>query len=83
MGKKLLLWDMDLATATEFYERCKARNVTTSEGQNEVLMELAKEGKIKGVMETERTPDQVAKDMAKNFGNVLYVKGKKDVKQKD
>jgi len=75
--EKLLMFEMTVDVAKEFYERCMARNALTREEKTAILIELAEEGKMNSVMETSRTPDQVAKDMSKNFGKVLYLKPKK------
>lgn len=78
--KKTLMFEMTVEVAQEFYRRCIDRNAQTREEKTEILIELAKEGQMRSVMQTDRTPDQVAKDMSKNFGNVLYVKPKKEGK---
>jgi hypothetical protein len=72
----MLMFEMTLRTAEEFFLRCKERGADTEEQRLAILKELAEEGQLKSVMQTNRTADQVAKDMAKNFGNVLYVKPK-------
>jgi len=76
MGKNLM-FEMTVDTALEFYERCLKQKAETLEEKTQILIDLAKEGKMKSVMSTDRSMDQVAKDMSKNFGNVLVVKGKK------
>lgn len=79
----MIMWEMTLEVAQEFYRRCIERHAETEKEKTAILVELAKEGKMNSVMETKRTPDQVAADMAKNFGKVLYVKGKKRKKDAD
>lgn len=73
----MLVFEMTLEVAQEFYKRCTEREAVTLEERTKILVELANEGKMNAVMETKRTPDQVAKDMAKNFGKVLSIKRKK------
>lgn len=72
------MFEMTIAVAAEFYKRCEAQKADTLDERMAILVDMAKEGKMKSVMETKRTADQVAKDMAKNFGKVLYVKPKKE-----
>lgn len=79
----MLMFEMTLKTAREFCKRCIARGAETRQEKTEILIEMAKEGLMNSVMETKRTPDQVAEDMAKNFGNVLYIKPKKGRKNAD
>ena len=70
----VLVWQMDLETAEEFYTRCMDRNAVTEDERVEILIELANEGRMKSVSKTDRTADQVAEDMSKKFGDVLYFK---------
>jgi hypothetical protein len=72
------MFEMTVEIALEFYQRCKDRKAKTEKQRLKIMMELAKEGKLKSVMQTKRTPDQVAKDYAKNFGQVLYIKSQKE-----
>jgi hypothetical protein len=76
-NKKTLMWTMTADVALGFYKRCMERNATTPEEKYEILAELAQEGKITNIMATGRTPDEVAKDLSKNFGNVLHIKARK------
>lgn len=73
----MIMFEMTLEVAQEFYRRCTERKAVTQEERTNILIELAKEGQMKAVMETKRTPEQVAKDLAKNFGKVLFIKPKK------
>jgi len=78
----MILWNMDVDTAIEFYKRCMERNAETEEERVEILTELAEEGRINCVSQTNRTPEQVAEDMSKNYGNTLFLRadGEHDVK---
>lgn len=78
---KILMFEMTLEVAEEFYRRCQERKAETEEARTLILVELAEEGRMKSVIETKRTADQVVKDMAKNFGKVLYVSPKKKKKK--
>lgn len=73
----MLMYEMNVDTALLFYTLCERLKADTEEKRVAVMNYLAEKGLVNSVMYTDRTADQVAKDMAKNFGNVLYVKGKK------
>lgn len=68
---------MTLEVAEEFYRRCAAKNAVTRAEREAVLFELANEGRMNYVAETNRTMEQYIEDTAKNF-NVLYVSPKKE-----
>lgn len=73
----MLMFDLSVENAQEFFERCMKREANTLEERLEILREMAEEGKIKRIMATDRTPDQVAKDLSKHYDNVLIIKPKK------
>lgn len=75
--ESVLMFEMSVEVAQEFYQRVIDQNAQTREEKTQILIDLAKEGRINSVIETQRTPDQIAADMAKNFGNTLYLKGDK------
>ena len=76
-NKKNLVWTMTADVALEFYQRCMEMGAETLRDKLDILVDLAKEGKIANVVETGRTLDEIARDSAKNFGNTLYIKGRK------
>lgn len=65
------MFQMDVDTALEFYERVHAQNAQTLDERNKILLELVEEGRIKSVIATERSKDQIVKDAAKHYGRVL------------
>lgn len=73
----MMIFEMSLETAQEFYRRCDLLNATTRTEREAILFELAKEGRMNYVAETKRTMNQYIEDTAKNF-NVLYVSPKKE-----
>ncbi len=72
------MFEMTLDVAIEFYRRCEETNAQTRQARTNILLDMASEGKIASVMETQRTPDEIAADMAKNFGDVLYIRPKEE-----
>lgn len=72
-----MIFEMSIDVAMEFYTRCDARGANTREEREEVLCELAREGKMNYIAETKRTMEQYIEDTAKNF-NVLHVSPKKE-----
>lgn len=60
-------FEMDLGIAIEFYRRAKEANANTEEERTAILFDMAEEGLIKRVMQTQRTKEQYIKDLSKNF----------------
>ena len=65
------MFQMNVDTALEFYTRCREQNAQTLEERNKILLQLVEEGRIKSVMATNRTKEQIVSDAAKNYGRVL------------
>jgi hypothetical protein len=65
------MFQMSAATALEFWERVIAKKAETLEERNAILLELVHEGRIQSVIATERTKEQIVKDVVKHYGNVL------------
>lgn len=76
-----MIFEMTLDVAEEFYRRCVEKVAETEEERTDILIELAKEGRMNSVIHTERTQEQIIADAAKNFGKVLCVKGDRDDKK--
>mgnify|MGYP001229591325 CR=1 FL=1 len=70
---------MTADVAIEFYQRCIDRKVETEEERQKILIELSKEGKMDRAYLTNRSKDQVIKDLAREH-KVLHVKYKKERK---
>jgi len=70
-------FEMDVAAAEEFFRRCEERQATTQNERVAILIEMAKEGKLRSIVQTKRTMEQYIEDTKKNFGKVLYVGPKK------
>ena len=66
-------WMMSADTAMEFFKRCQAKGAKTEEARVAILAELAAEGRMDSVIQTDRTPAQIVADKSKQF-NVLYAK---------
>jgi hypothetical protein len=77
------MFRMDVDTALEFWERVMDRKAETLEERNAILIELVEEGRIKSVMATERTKEQIIEDAAKNYGRVLDLTKIKEDKSDD
>lgn len=73
---KTIAWTMDSATAMEFFKRCMERKAETEPERAKILMELAKEGRMKSVVATNKTREEYVKDKAKHF-KILRV-GRRD-----
>lgn len=69
-AKTMLIFQMEPATVEEFWVKVKERNLETEEQRKDLLLEMAKEGKIKSVVQTRRTKEEIVKDYKKNYGNV-------------
>jgi len=65
------MFQMNVDTALEFYTRCREQNAQILEERNKILLQLVEEGRIKSVMATNRTKEQIVSDAAKNYGRVL------------
>jgi hypothetical protein len=65
------MFHMSVDTALEFWDRVIARKADSLAERNQILLELVEEGKIKSVMATERSKDQIVHDAAKHYGQVL------------
>lgn len=65
------MFQMDIGTALEFYTRCREQNAQTLDERNKILDQLVEEGRIKSVIVTNRTKDQIVQDAAKHYGKVL------------
>lgn len=62
-----------------FYEICMEYGIEDEQQKAAILYEMARQEPDQcSVFKTKRTKDQVTKDLAKNFGNVLHIKPKKD-----
>lgn len=61
----------------EFFERVKDLPEDTEENRIKLLLSMVAEGHNIAVMQTKRTPDQIAKDYTKH-GNVLHFKARKE-----
>jgi len=59
----------------ELVERSKAAGVKEGESMQVILDEMINEGRIKSVIQTERSQEQIKKDLGKNW-KVWEVKGK-------
>jgi hypothetical protein len=59
--------------AVKQLEKLEGRQITREE-RVMILMEMAKMGYVDSVMETNRTEEEVLRDSAKNFGQVLHLK---------
>ena len=59
----------------ELVERSKAAGVKEGESMQVILDEMINEGRIKSVIQTERSEEQIKKDLSKNW-KVWEVKGK-------
>ena len=77
------MFQMDVDTALEFYTRCKEQNAQTLEERNKILLQLVEEGRIKSVMATNRTKDEIVQDAAKHYGRVLDLTHIKENKSND
>lgn len=62
-----MVFEMTPETAMEFYRRSEERNATTESARMKILCEMAAEGLVQRVSQTNRTPDQYVADLAKNF----------------
>jgi hypothetical protein len=65
------MFEMNVDTALEFYIRCREQNAQTLEERNKILLQLVEEGRIKSVMATNRSKEQIVQDAAKHYGKVL------------
>lgn len=59
---------MTAEIAAEFFRRAKARNAETEEERAAILWELAREGHMLSVTETNRSEDEYVADLKRNFG---------------
>jgi hypothetical protein len=66
---------MTVDTAIEFYERCINQKAETEEERQKILLELSQEGKMDRAYLTNRSKDQVIKDLAREH-KVLHIKNK-------
>lgn len=64
------------AALEEFFKRCDAREAVTEKERTEILIEMAKEGWIASVTQTNRTKEQYVEDLKKNYGKILECKPK-------
>ncbi len=69
----MIIFTMTYEVAEEFYARCKKRKAETEEERTAILVEMAREGLLMGVSQTERTREEYVEDLSKEF-NVLDVK---------
>jgi len=74
-NKKTTAFFMDVDTALEFYQRVYDRKATTPKEKDAILKELAEEGRMKSIIQTNRTKEQLLADYTKEY-NVLHVKKK-------
>lgn len=72
-NKKTFAFRMDVDTALEFFERTKERGAETEEERIKILLELANEGKMKNIIMTSRTKEQIIEDYEKHY-NILTPK---------
>jgi len=58
----------------KFYEKCIELGLETEQEKEDLLLTMAVlDGHI-SVFETKRSKAQIVQDLAKNYGNVLYIK---------
>ncbi len=63
----LYAFQMDVATAQEFYRRCEEYKADTEKERHAILVQMVHEGLIKGVTATERTKEEYVQDLKRNF----------------
>lgn len=76
---KMYLFTMNSEAALVFFDSVKKleelmKREITREERVMILTEMARMGYVDSVMETNRTEEEVIKDSAKNFGQVLHLK---------
>lgn len=67
-----MMWQMSSDRALEFFERCIAFKAETEEDKTNILLLMAKEGKLQRVWSTGRNKEQVVKDISKEH-RVLHL----------
>lgn len=72
--KKHLLFQMDIDTAIEFWERVVKEKANTEEERINILMDLAKQNKLKSISQTNRTHDEIVADYKKHYDDVIDIK---------
>lgn len=66
----------DTDAAIEFWQRVRDRDAGSEEDRTRILVEMAKEGLMKRVIETNRTKEEIIDDWSKHF-NVLSIDAEK------
>ena len=79
---KQVLFMMTAETGLLFYERVIKWGAKTPKEKETILKVLAEEGYMKNVVQTNRTREEVVRDLAREF-KVLDVKYEKPKEQKD
>jgi hypothetical protein len=58
----------------KFYEKCIELGLETEQDKTDLLLTMSKNDGHISVFKTKRSKEQIAQDLAKNYGNVLYIK---------
>lgn len=69
--KTTVMWELDVATLEEFYKRVALKGAQTEQEKVAILIQLAKEGRIKNAFATNRTKEEIIKDKTKGGWNVI------------
>lgn len=68
----------DSEAVWEYFERVKNLKEDTEENRLNILVDMSAEGFMQQVSETTRTREEIVADYAKNFGNVLDFRYKRE-----
>lgn len=61
---------LNIDSAQEFFRRVDEQNANTEEDRAKILYEMAEEGRVMSVTQTNRTEEEYVADLKKNFGVV-------------
>lgn len=64
----MLAFMMTAEIAAEFYRRAHVAKANTEKERYEILVQMAKEGLMLGITQTNRTEEEYVADLQKNFG---------------
>jgi len=56
-----------------FFERCQKENLNTEKERADLLVVMAKETGECSISHTERSKEEITKDLAKHYGHILKV----------
>jgi len=65
--KKTLVFTLTHTVAKEFWQEVVKRGAETEEGRTKILMEFAKQGKLRSLYSTKRSKKRVLDDYAKHY----------------